>query len=456
MAQPRGWLPSWARSWATDSAALLFSQFTAVLATSALAILLARHLGPRDWGVFSGFLGLSLALSIFIEFGLTQWLLRELTHLVAAEGSDPAPDSRRRTAGSLVVASVAVNLAFGTILTLAAAAAAITIDLGTRNSVVLVALVAYGALIASCYGIEAVFRSRRKLRLVVGATLLEKALLLLLVCIVLLLHLDLVAIGLAYLVAGVAHVVFDVTFVVRKGDVEIGLPSLQKARYVIRESVPFALNRGSLNIIPLLDTVVLSVIAPVAAGYFALGARALGPIIIIPVVMSSALYPFLTGESPESKAGWRVVGALGAAGCVVGAVGIVLTPLAVPFVFGHRYTPAAPTVQIMLGAVPFIFATNPLLTHVYTSRRERLGLALTLTGIAVLGTVAIVAGQELIGPTGAAAGFVARQALFLTALAIAAGVRLPLARSAAARGEEPRPLLGDEAPRATVARSSGA
>jgi len=41
----KSWLPSWLRSWAADSAVLLFSQFAAVVATSTLAILLTRRLG---------------------------------------------------------------------------------------------------------------------------------------------------------------------------------------------------------------------------------------------------------------------------------------------------------------------------------------------------------------------------------------------------------------------------
>ena len=104
------WSPTWFRLWAADSAALLFSQFAAVVATSALAILLARHLGPRNWGLFSGFLGLSLGLSIFVEFGLTQWLLRELSRLWAGNhGEVTSPDH----VGRLVVSSLAVNAALG-------------------------------------------------------------------------------------------------------------------------------------------------------------------------------------------------------------------------------------------------------------------------------------------------------------------------------------------------------
>src|ERR687887_2813787 len=75
------WAPPWIRDWAVDSGVLLLSQAATIAATSALAILIARSLNPHDWGIFSGFLALSLALSAFGEFGLSTWLLRELSEL---------------------------------------------------------------------------------------------------------------------------------------------------------------------------------------------------------------------------------------------------------------------------------------------------------------------------------------------------------------------------------------
>src|SRR5436190_6577830 len=115
ISQSTRWLPPWLRSWAADSAALMFSQFAAVVATSTLAILLTRRLGPQDWGIFSGFLGLSMALSVFVEFGLAQWLLRELARLWAdTEGPDSG--ETRHQAGQIVVGSFAVNMSLGAVM----------------------------------------------------------------------------------------------------------------------------------------------------------------------------------------------------------------------------------------------------------------------------------------------------------------------------------------------------
>jgi O-antigen/teichoic acid export membrane protein len=440
------WLPSWLRSWAADSAALLVSQFAAVAATSALAILLARHLGPKDWGVLSGFLGLSLGLSVLIEFGLTQWLLRELSRLSAGHGRETTPLRARRRAGRIVAASSAVNAALGSTMIVGAVAAAAAFHVSATSAVLLVALVTYGALLASCGGLEAVFRARRKLALVVGATLLEKVLLLLLVSVFLLLGFDLAAIGVAYVLAGLARVAFYITAIVRIGDLPLVRPSIRAVRYAVRKSIPFAMNSASLNIVPRLDPFILSALSPLAAGYFAAGDRALGPVVIIAVVMSSALYPFLAREPTGSRAGWQAVVILAAAGSVVGATGIAIAPPLVPLVFGSDYKDAVPVVQVMLLAVPFLFASNPLLAHVYTARLEHRALGLSLGGVSCLGAGAIVAGQSLIGPVGAAGAYTARSMLFFGALALAGRAVPPAARSESSPGNGRRDSHEPEAP----------
>jgi O-antigen/teichoic acid export membrane protein len=424
MANRASLLPSWARSWAIDSAALLFSQLAAIVATSALAILLARHLAPTDWGIFSGFLSLSMGLSVFVEFGLSQWLLRELSRIwtqrepLSAERSSATSRLGRR-GGRIVVASLAVNLALATAMVIAAGVFAAALHLDTTSTILVVALVAYGGLLALCSCLETVLRVRRALARVVAATLVEKSLLLALVSLALLFGFSLVAIGIAYALAGIARFIFVVAAILRNGDVTVVRPSMRFARYVAHESIPFALNRVSLNILPRFDTFLLAALSPIAAGYFALGDRALGPIIIIPVVMSSALFPFLAQEAAGSRAGWRIVCALGAAGGAIAAVAVASAPRLVPFIFGPEYEPAVPTVQMMFVAIPFIFAANPLLTHLYTARLERRRLGLSLGGVACLGTVAVVVGQTLFGPVGAAAGFASRMILFLATLVVA-------------------------------------
>ena len=444
-------MPSWIRSWATDSAALLFSQAGAVIATSALAILLARHLGPKNWGIFSGVLSLSLALSIFIELGLGAWLLRELSQLWARDEVESEPRAARIRAGELVVSSVATNVVLGAGMIVGAAVVAAAFGVGTTTAFLLISLVSYGGLAAASATLETVFRARRRVGRVMTATLLEKVFLLALVIIFLALGFSIVAIGVAYLLAGAAHIAYDVTMIVRSKDLARVVPSKRIVRDVARASLPFVMVRASLNIIPYVDNFILAAISAVAAGYFAVGVRALGPVIIIPAVMSTALYPFLARESESSRAGWQVVGLLSAVGATIAAVAIVLSPPLVPLLFGAAFTPAIGVVQVMFLATPFVFAANPLLAHVYSARLERRRLGLALGAISCLGTGAVIAGQILFGPVGAAAGYVLRQILFTLILAIAGGAGVAVARSVSTQRRGDQRSGEIEAPRETSA-----
>jgi hypothetical protein len=69
----------------------------------------------------------------------------------------------------------------------------------------------------------------------------------------------------------------------------------------------------------------------------------------------------------------------------------------------------------MLIAVPFIYALETLLVHLYTLGRERHVLVGTLVA-SLLGTTALFVGLWAYGGTGAAVGYVVRQILFVAIL----------------------------------------
>jgi O-antigen/teichoic acid export membrane protein len=406
-------VPRWAKHWARDSALLLASQVSAVVTTSVLAILIARSLGPSDWGIFSGFLGLTLALSIVANFGVGAWLLRELSALWADGGI--AAEASRASAGRLVSGGVVLNSTLGGALvvgTLAVVAAA-RFDLGT--AIALVSLMVYGALLAAAAALEAYFRSRRELRVVVVAVLLEKLVLLALVALAVALGFGVTGIAVMYAAAGVSRIGYYGVKLLAGSDVTLERPRLSSLARTGVQSLPFALNAASLNIIPRFDTFILVAFSTTAAGYFATGDRVLGPAVMIPWVMSSALYPFLASETASSRTGRRILLLFVVVGSAIAAVGVALAPVLIPAVFGSSYREAVPVVQVMLLAIPFIYGTNALLPQLYTRKRERAVLAASI-GTSALGSVAIVVGQVTAGPEGAASGYVLRQAFFLVGL----------------------------------------
>jgi O-antigen/teichoic acid export membrane protein len=407
-------MPAWTGDWLRDARLLLFSQFIAMVATTIVAILLARSLDPSEWGLFSGLFGLSLALSTFVDLGVGGWLLRELSALRADEGRLPWGSASEE---SLRLASaVAANTLTGVLLLFGAVVALASLGTNASTSAALLGLIAYTALTSASSCLEAFYRAERRLKTVVVAVVLEKFLLLSCILAVVLFDSGLWSVGVAYVVAGLGRLTFVTNLLVARVGLRFPVPAMSDIGWVVKSGVPFAFGTVAMSVIPRLDTFLVAVFSTTAAGYFALGDRALGPALIVPVVASVALYPFFAREERASGTGWRISAGMLGVGGAIGGIGALLTPLLVPAVFGSQYDEATRVVQIMCFALPFIYANNPLLAHLYTSGMERQVLATTLVA-SLFGTIAIVAGQLKIGPTGAAGAYVLRQALFTLVLA---------------------------------------
>lgn len=439
--EPRSSSYSWTRGWMTDSAQLLVSQISTAVATASAAILIARTLGPSDWGVFSAFLGLSIAVTLIADFGIGTWLLRELSRLFADGQFEPDAHEASR----LVSSGILINLAIALPLLAAAAAwcAFAQPDIGV--AIALLSLLVYAACTSVANALESHQRALRRVRVVLSATLLEKGLLIVLIAVTALADGGVGAIGLSYLCAGLSRVAFDcfVVFVLS------GLPLIRVAARELRErahqSMPFALNAAALNLIPRLDTLVLLTMSTTSAAWFAVGERALGPALLVPATFGIALFPFMARDAARQLAPWKLALGFGLLGAGIACVGIALTPWLVPLLFGDAYTDAVGAVRIMLVVIPFVYATSPLLVVAYSNGRER---ALLLPGLTVscIGTLAIVAGQATGGTTFVAVAFVLRSALFLGATA-AVALAPRNEREEAARANRPaRADVGAHAP----------
>lgn len=408
-------MPTWIGHWLRDARLLLASQVLIVLSTTALAIILARSLGPADWGVLSALLGVSIALSVFIDVGLGTWLLRELSLL---QGNEPDTAVRHRETSRRIVGGVLATFTFGTALLIGSAAVVLSIGVEGDTAVALLGLIAYTVSVAAANCLEAFLRAERRLRLVVAATIVEKVLLLVFVGAVVVLGYGIWAIGLAYFAAGICRLSLIGLTVFGYQRLPVVVPAFHHVRRFVQSGVPFAFNTVAMNVIPRLDTLLIALVSATAAGYFALGDRIVGPILIVPVVATTALYPFLAREL-SSKVAWRISFGMLVLGFAAAVAGALAAPTLVPLLFGASYDDAIPTVRIMLFVVPFVYAASPLLAHLYTSGRERQVLAATLIASA-LGTAAIVIGAVTFGALGAAVAYVFRYSILATALAATA------------------------------------
>lgn len=403
--------------WYRDSALLVSTQALTAIATITLGILIARSLTPGNFGLFSGFLGVSQAAAILVDMGLAVFLLREFSRL------DLNTNAERGSASSMLSGGLALVAIAGVILVVAATLVALAMSQDTEVQSTLIGLVAYTSILSAAFMFEMLARSQRQIHVVVIGAIVEKMLLLALVAIVLAKGYGIGAIAIAYVAAALVHLV--IAFILTRRSCGIPLVGTRIAELwtLIKSAVPFALNRLALNLVPRLDTLIVAGFSVTAAGFFAAGDRLVGAVLFIPVAMSSALFPILSRSEDPSRAAKQVNVVLFASGLLICVPAELWAPQIVEAVFGAKYLPATDAIRIMLLAIPFIFLSNGLLAHLYTAGRERTVAATTMVA-AIAGTIGVIAGAASNGVEGAAVAYSLRQIAF-TAVLLWLAARVP-------------------------------
>ncbi len=400
----------WTGAWLRDSGLMVFSQGALTAIATLVMILLARNLPKYQFGLFASFLGVAQAFSFVVDAGLTTWLLRECSRIRAS--GVPRNHQDAHIAQLLGNALHAVTYT-GILAVLGSIAIGLALGLGPELSLAQGAFMAYIAMLAAATGLEANLRSERRLGQVLSAILLEKASMLVLVGIVLLaLDGGLVMVGIVYLVAGLLRVLLDYHRSLRP----LGSPNLLvKPRTIIptlKATAPFALNSTALTFLPRLDTAVVAAVSVIGASYYGLGYQVVTTAQIIPAIAAITLLPHLTANHGVQGSQWKIFGAMSGIGVLVAGIGVLLSPFVIPLLFGDEYRPAVGAIQIMICAIPFIFAYSAIMPFLYNQGHERDVLRWVLLP-SVLGTCLVLVGEATVGPSGAAFGLVARY-LFVT------------------------------------------
>ncbi len=399
----------WIRDWTKDTGLLLASQIGITLMTSGISVILARSLDAKHFGVFSGFLGLSQALSLAIDVGLATWLLRELSRVWAQDSHALATTE----AAGLLWDALLVMIPSGVALVTLTATAGALMGLPPDLVALVVGLMLYVVLIAMATALETGLRARRHLRLVVFTNAMEKLVLIIGVAVGLVLGFGLVGIAAAYPLAGIVRVLLDYVLALAGAPGRSEVPR-RPPLAVLKASAPFALNSAAFSLVPRLDLPLVALFSVTSAGYFALGFQVFTTIVIVPVIAATTLYPYIARRSHAISL-HRVALVFGLVGVFAASIAIAVTPVLLPAVFGSRYRHAVTVTQIMALALPLVFYANGLMVGAYAEEREHELLRRTLFG-ALAGSVAVVCGEAAFGVVGAAVGYGLRYGFFLVAL----------------------------------------
>jgi O-antigen/teichoic acid export membrane protein len=424
-------IPRWLAAWARDGVLLAGSQVAMLAVTTALAVLVARELGPTDFGIFSAFLSLSIVIALYTEVGLSTWLLRELSAMVARNGNVP-PDEARMP----VSAACGLNLLLG----ICAMAIALPFGWAFGSSADLVAalggLMLYTTAVNLATALEAVFRANRMIGRVIAASVIEKATLVGVVLVALYADWGILGIAIGYACAGSLRCGFD-ALIVFGGMVKPRTPARRELASVVRRSLPFAIGSNSATAIVRLDTFLIGLLSASAAGYYAVGDRVATVALLVSSTAAATFFPIVAKHENAARASLGAAALMGAVGLLLTVPAIILSPLLIPALFGDAYSDAVPVVQIMLIGIPLTYASAILMVGLFSLGRERTVIVVLIPTLLV-GSVVVVAGQLTVGVEGAAAGYAFRFALALAALLLVTG-KVSRALADRSAGAMPRP-----------------
>ena len=401
-----------------DSGLMLFSQGALTAIATLVMILLARNLSTYQFGLFSSFLGLAQALSFVVDAGLTAWLIRECSRIRI---SDIARERQDAEIAQLLGHALSIVLYMGIVAVAGSVTLGLALGLSPTLSLAQGAFMGYIAVLAAATSLEAHLRSERRLGLVLGAVLVEKISLLAFVGIVLALGGGLLVLGAVYVLAGLFRVSLDYHRSLRPlgttpDDTRLLLKPWDISP-ILKVTAPFAFNSAAMTFLPRLDTAVVATVSVVGAGYYALGYQIVTTAQLVPAIASVTLLPLLTANRRAQGSQWKVFWAMTGIGVVAAAVAILLAPAVVPLLFGNHYRPAIGSIQVMMLAIPPIFASNAIVPFLY-NRGHEFDIVRWVLPPSILGTVLVLLGEIAIGPTGASLGLMTRFILITISLVL--------------------------------------
>ena len=371
--------------------------------------LTARSLGPADFGLLLGAVGLARMTIAVADFGINLSAVRDLAR-------DPTATSAFTDA---LASKLVIAVLLGAASLLAAGAAVASGILPTA----LLLLGPFVSLQVVAATLQVPLRAVRCTGLVSFLTVLDAALPLIVVAAALRAGNDAVLVALPLgLVIGALLVTFSTWWMLEPRFRDLARPTLPGCWHVCKASAHF----GLASITPHLqraDVAIVGMVAgPVAAGLFAVPARLTNPLSIIPHAFSTALLPRIAGAHDRPAAHRAMVRGtallLGGTSIVLGGLFVLARP-AIVFALGSSYLPSAEVLRVTLVGVLVAALNQPTAVLLQAEGHERF-VALVLTAASAAGLAGIAVGASVAGAYGAAFGFVLLQLVAAGCLAVRA------------------------------------
>ena len=369
------------------------------------SVFVVRAVGPSDFGTFAFSLTLAMVFALCVNFGVDDWLVREIAR--APEETDELVGH----AALLRLAAIPVGLVGALSLGLA----------GHANWLLTICLATYGVLHSYMLLVCAVFRGRGRQR--IQALLLSTQMALIAAASIAATWLTgrIVFVAAAYAGACVFSLVIGYALLLRDG---------VRPRYqwrpavwaqLIRTGLPFWLNLTGLLVLDRLAVASVAVLCDATTlGWFSVAYNLVLALMNLPMAAVAAVFPVLTRtaeRSPDLLEGmvsdlirYSMVVSL-----TVAASLHILAPLLVPLLFGASYEPSIPALRLLTLSVPAQFL-NVLLVNVLEAADRQRSCAAGMFQALVVATPFCFVATERWGLEGASLAYVVAHLVLAGAL----------------------------------------
>jgi O-antigen/teichoic acid export membrane protein len=375
----------------------------AQLLTALAYWLVARALGPAEFGRVAAYVGIAMLVAAAADLGFGSWVVRQL---VRTESAD-------LFATSLGVRLVVALMVAG--VWLAATLALWLLGLSPGYAVLFAVWIGLTLLWST---ILAPLQAAQRMGEVAIATVVERLVLVLAVLAAVALGQDAasLAIGLAL---GSATAMVVALALVDRGMRRITLPSVREIGSFLKASSGFTASSIALQVQRLDVAVVGAVAGAYTAGIYAAPSRLTNALGILPTAFSAALFPQAAREkgSVWNKNFIRSLAVLSVIILLIFTPIFVFSNQLVALFLGDEYAGSAAVLRVIL--VGMFFATiNQPIAVTYQARGREHSVAVTFVVGVAIGLSATCIGAAAAGAVGAAMGFVALQLTILSGLAV--------------------------------------
>lgn len=331
-----------------NSAWLLLDKAVRLLLSLTVGALLARHLGPEQFGVFSYAVTFVMFWLGLANLGADGILVRDLAR---SPGAAPV----------LLGSALLARLLAGGLCWLAAVATLFVMRPDDGHTLVLVAILGAGLVLQGAETVDVWFQSQSQNRRTVRAKLLVYVLTNALRLAMIAANAPLWCFALANVLDALLLALLLTQAYRRFPAQQAWNASIRHARALVAESWPFMLSGLAVLVYMRIDQIMIRELLDTRAlGQYA-AATALSQVWnVIPVTLCAALAPFLArrreqGEQAYLNALFRVFRAFAALGLLAVLVTVALADVLVGWLYGAAYAPAVPALRVHVASNFFIF-----------------------------------------------------------------------------------------------------